>query len=96
MQIYIDKGTGEEMPVSGVCGERDSVYVFYHHRLLVKMWLPPTPPADDDEDMHVDLTMELLYDTSSVMSPARFTTAYRYVPIMGSLVWIFGGGGGGG
>ncbi|KAL5477552.1 hypothetical protein EMCRGX_G024363 [Ephydatia muelleri] len=53
-KMYIDKGTGEEMP----------------------MWLPPTPPADDDEDMYVDLTMEMLYDTSSVMSPARITTAY--------------------
>ena len=39
------------------------------------MWLPPTPPTDDIPDYYIDYTLELSYDTTTVMTPDALLSA---------------------
>lgn len=34
------------------------------------MWLPPTPPSEDFDDIYVDTSLDMKYDTQSTISPA--------------------------
>ena len=45
-----------------------------------QIWLPPTPPSDDTEDLYVDLVLEMSYDTQGTMSTVFLasTVPYRY------------------
>ena len=39
-------------------------------------WLPPTPPADDTDtdNIHIDIVLDLAYDTSYYISPAELAS----------------------
>ena len=35
-----------------------------------QMWLPPTPPAEEEDEIYVDPILSLTYHLSSTISPA--------------------------
>ena len=42
------------------------------------MWLPPTPPVDDGDEFHIDVMMDMAYDTGSVITPAELASIAPY------------------
>ena len=43
-----------------------------------QIWLPPTPPSDDTEDLYVDLVLEMSYDTQGTMSTVFLASTVPY------------------
>ena len=39
-----------------------------------QVWLPPTPPVDDGDELYVDIMLDMAYDTSSVITPAELAS----------------------
>ena len=74
----MEKETGEEMAVSE---DLQIFRVCYHLYLsfFSQIWLPPTPPTDDVPEYYLDYTLEMAYDTISVMTPDELmsTAIYR-------------------
>lgn len=46
--------------------------------VYAQIWLPPTPPSDDTEDLYVDLVLEMSYDTQSTMSTVFLASTFPY------------------
>ena len=59
-----------------------SCCVWYPHSFDLpfpcQIWLPPTPPADDEEDLYVDLVLDMAFDTSTTMSTMLLATIAPY------------------
>lgn len=55
------------MPVSWGIKKKNYSSVTY---LMMQIWLPPTPPSEDFEELCVDAALEMNYDTQTVISPA--------------------------
>ena len=85
MQIYIDDGTGEEMPVSclhPLTPHTPTPTPSHPHMCTPsQVWFPPTPPSDDD--VYFDLVLGMSYETDATMSTASLTAmaSYRLIDI---------------
>ena len=52
-----------------------SLSLSHTHTHTHKIWLPPTPPTDDNPEYYVDLSLEMSYNTNNTMTPDELTVA---------------------
>ena len=72
-QIFVDTATGEEMPVS------QQLYQYTVLCVIVQVWFPPTPPADNSSDYYTDLSLQMLYDITTTMPESALPPIADYV-----------------